>query len=65
MIMDLLDVIGDAIISWRFNLCFAVVVGLVAVVYWCLPDSPWRFIISVPVCIFGIVTGIVWERREA
>jgi uncharacterized BrkB/YihY/UPF0761 family membrane protein len=60
--LDFIGAIGELFASWRFYICVGIAAGVIALIYWLLPD-PWRLILSIPVAVIAATLGIIWERR--
>lgn len=61
-LVEIIAAIGELFASWRFCLCCGNAAGLIALVYWWMPD-PWRLMISIPIAVIAATIWILWERR--
>lgn len=67
--LDLLEMVVagvDVLVSWpwRFVLCLALSIGVIAAVYWLIPDCNICLSISILVGLGGVVGGLIWQRRK-
>jgi hypothetical protein len=54
----------DFLEHWRFWVPVLISVGITVLIIRAIPDPALRWIISVPLVLAGISTGIVWQRRR-
>ena len=62
-IIEFISGIFEVLGWWRFYLCLLLSLALVGLIYWLMPDRSLR-LLSVPVAVVGIATGIVWQWRN-
>jgi hypothetical protein len=55
--------IAEILSSWRFFLCVLAAALGVALIYWLVPGTTWRLVLSIPLMLTGVVVGIRWERQ--
>lgn len=49
--------------AWRFYLCLLCLLAVVGGIWWLMPESTARNVLSIPVVAAGVIGGLAWERR--
>jgi len=49
----------------RLYACLLLSIATCGLVLWLVPSSGWKVAISITTVVFGIVSGVLWERRSS
>jgi hypothetical protein len=63
LVLELVFGMAECFGAWRFFLCLMCSLAVVGGIWWLMPESTARNLLSIPVVAAGVIGGLAWEWR--